>query len=153
MGNLDGFDASLVEPEVGFQPIPAGEYEVIIIDSKLADTKRGDGKILSFTLQITSGEYQNKKLFDRLNTKNPNDVAQRIGKAQLSAICRAVGVLQPKDSTELHMKPLRAKVIVENDATYGIKNVVKGYSPRQGKAQSNPMAVAPAGPANGNPWG
>ena len=153
MANLEGFNAAEIEPDNGFQPIPAGEYEVVITDSVLADTKKGDGKILNLTLQIVSGPHQNKKLFDRLNTKNPNEIAQRIGRSTLSAICRAVDVLQPKDSAELHMKPLRAKVIVTNDPQYGMKNEIKSYSPRSGVVPvANPLAVAAPGTVTGSPW-
>lgn len=154
MANLDGFDASTVEPEAGFPVLPAGEYEVVIIDSKMEPTKKGDGKILKLTLQVVSGPEQNKKVFDQLNTQNPNEIAQRIGRASLSAICRAVNVLTPKDSAELHMKPLRAKIVVENDPQYGMKNKVKSYAPRSGVSApvSNPLAVASAGQAGGTPW-
>lgn len=154
MASLDGFDASQVEPDAGFPVLPAGEYEVVIIDSKMDTTKKGDGKILKLTLQIISGPSQNKKLFDQLNWMNPNEVAQRIGRASLSAICRAVDVRTPKDTAELHMKPLRASVIVKNDPQYGMKNEVKTYMPRSGVVapMANPLAVASAGPSGGTPW-
>ena len=46
--------------------------------------------------------------------------------ATLSAICHAVGVLEPTDSSELHHKPLL--VTVKTTKYEGdIKNAVKGY--------------------------
>jgi hypothetical protein len=156
VANLDGFDASQVEPDVGFPVVPAGDYEVVITESKLEPTKKGDGKYLKLTLQIINGPEQNKKIFDQLNTQNPSEIAQKIGRAALSSICRAVNVLTPKDSAELHMKPLRAKVIVNNDPQYGMKNEVKSYHPRSGVATqvSNPLAVAPSSqvPSGATPW-
>ena len=156
VANLDGFDASQVEPDLGFPVLPAGDYEVVITDSKLEPTKKGDGKALKLTLQIITGPEQNKKLFDQLNTQNPSEIAQKIGRASLSAICRAVNVLTPKDSAELHMKPLRVKVVVENDPQYGMKNKVKSYHPRSGVAAqvSNPLAVASPSqvPTGAKPW-
>ena len=44
-----------------------------------------------------------------------------------SAICRAVGVLTPKDSSELHHKRLIAVVRTETNPDGGSRNVVKGY--------------------------
>ncbi len=155
MANLDGFNAAEVEPDAGFSVLPAGEYEVVIVDSKMQPTSKGDGKLLKLTLQVVSGPEQNKKLFDQLNTQNPNEIAQKIGRATLSAICRAVNVLTPKDSAELHMKPLRAKVVIKDDPQYGKKNEVKAYMPRSGVAApvNNPLAVASASPASGaTPW-
>jgi hypothetical protein len=154
VANLDGFNAAEVEPDVGFPVIPAGDYEVVITNSEIKPTSKGDGKILKLTLQIVSGPEQNKKVFDQLNTQNPSEVAQKIGRAALSAICRAVNVLTPKDSAELHMKPLRAKIIVENDPQYGMKNKVKSYSPRNGASPTpaNPLQVATAGKVGGTPW-
>lgn len=154
MANLEGFDAATVEPEAGFPVLPAGEYEVVIIESKMEPTKKGDGKLLKLTLQVSSGPEMNKKIFDQLNTQNPNEIAQRIGRATLSAICRAVNVLTPKDSAELHMKPLRAKVIIENDAQYGMKNKVKSYHPKSGVSapMANPLQVDAVGPSGRKPW-
>jgi hypothetical protein len=154
VANLDGFNAAEVEPDAGFSVLPAGEYEVVIVDSKMQPTKAGDGKLLKLTLQVVSGPEQNKKLFDQLNTQNPNEIAQKIGRAALSAICRAVNVLTPKDSAELHMKPLRAKVVIKDDPAYGKKNEVKAYMPRSGVSApiANPLAVASASPAGGTPW-
>jgi hypothetical protein len=155
VANLDGFNAAEVDPSAGFPVLPAGEYEVVIIESKSQATKKGDGQLFKLTLQVISGPEQNKKLFDNINWKNPDPTCERIGKATLSAICRAVNVLTPKDSAELHMKPLRAKVVIKDDPQYGKKNEVKAYMPRSGVAapMANPLAVASASPAGGaTPW-
>lgn len=154
VANLDGFNAAEVEPDVGFPVLPAGEYEVVITETSIVPTKNGTGTLFKLTLQVCNGPEQNKKIFDQLNIKNANATAQTIGKAALSAICRAVNVLTPKDSAELHMKPLRAKVVIEKDPQYGMKNKVKSYHPRSGVAApvANPLAVAASGQSGGTPW-
>lgn len=155
MANIDGFNAAEVDPNVGFPVLPAGEYEVVIVESKSAMTKKGDGQLFKLTLQVVSGPEQNKKLFDQINWKNPSAECQAIGRATLSSICRAVNVLTPKNTEELHMKPLRAKVVIKDDPQYGKKNEVKAYMPRSGVSapMANPLAVASASPASGaTPW-
>jgi len=131
MGNLDGFDANHFEPNMGFEALPAGEYKVIIIDSKMEDTKKKDGKFLKFQFQIVEGpKAGNKSLFDRLNLVNPNPKAVQIAQGTLSAICRAAGKMTPKDSSELHNIPILLNVAVENRKDNGQpSNIIKGYKP------------------------
>lgn len=133
-GNLDGFNAADVEPTEAFSALPAGDYDVIIMGSEMKQTKAGTGKYLELKLQVLNGTYQNRLLFDRLNLVNPNDVAVQIAKGTLSSICRAVNILTPKDSSELHNKPLTAVVKVEKDLEGNNQNVVKGYKPRAAQA-------------------
>jgi hypothetical protein len=106
MADLQGFDANQVEPTGDFDPIPAGKYLAVITDSEMKPTKAGTGSLLQLTFQIVEGEYQNRLIWTRLNLDNPNAVAVQIARADLSAICRAVGVLSPRDSVELHNLPL-----------------------------------------------
>lgn len=129
MAGLDGFNAAEVEPNEGFDVLPAGEYRVCIVNSNRKPTKRGDGQIIEFEMQVLDGQYQNRKVWERINFINPNPTAQQIARGTLSAICRAVGVLQPGDTAELHNKPMLAKVKVTKQEGYNDKNEVTKYSP------------------------
>ena len=135
-GNLEGFNANDVEPNEAFSALPAGEYDVIIMGSEMKSTKLGNGKYLELQLQVLGGTYQNRRLFDRLNLVNQSDVAVQIAKGTLSSICRAVGVLEPNDSSELHTKPLTAIVKVRKDLEGNNQNEVKGYKPRNAQASN-----------------
>ena len=135
-GNLEGFNAADVEPNEAFSALPAGEYDVIIMGSNMKQTKNGAGKYLELQLQVLGGTYQNRRLFDRLNLVNQSDVAVQIAKGTLSSICRAVGVLEPNDSSELHTKPLTAIVKVRKDLEGNNQNEVKGYKPRNAQASN-----------------
>lgn len=122
------FDAGSVDPAVGFDVLPPGEYTVSIVESTIKDTKEGTGKYLELKFQVLDGEYKNRYLWDRLNIENPNQKTQQIAQANLSAICRAVGVMEPKDSSELHSKPLTVKVVIQPaDDKYPEKNNIRGY--------------------------
>ena len=131
MANLSGFNANDVEPNGSPPPIPAGEYEAIICESAYKPTADGGGKYLKLVLQVLNGPFQNRKLYENLNLENANERAVQIAKGTLSAICRAVGVLTPQDSSELHDKPLVVKVTIKQDANYGDQNKIKAYRKRE----------------------
>jgi hypothetical protein len=143
MGNLSSskFDARTVEPSGSFDLLPKGDYEVLIIDSEMKATKNGDGEYLALELQVTSGEHKGRILWTNLNLRNPNAKAEEIARGTLSAICRAVGVLTPQDSSELHNKPLLAVVRIKTDPTYGDKNEVRGFKPVEKKARTTTKLV------------
>ena len=145
MADLRGFDAQTVEPNDSFDPIPNGDYLCIITASEMKPTKAGDGAYLELELQVIEGPYQGRKLWDRLNLNNANDTTVKIAKGTLSAICRAVGVLQPKDSCELHDIPLLVKVACKKrDDTDELTNVIKSYKKRDAVAAVPASSPAPA---------
>ena len=143
-GNLSGFNAADVEPNSAFTPLPAGEYQAIISESEMKPTKDGQGKFLQMKLQILNGQHQNRTLIDRLNLVNKNDVAVQIAKGTLSSICRAVNVLTPNDSAELHNKPLTIIVKIKNDPNGNPQNEVKGYKARHTSAPAATSMVEQA---------
>jgi len=150
MADLSGFDANTVEPAGDFEPIPAGKYVAVITESEMKPTKAGTGNYLQLTIQIIEGPYQNRLLWARLNLDNPNETARKIAQGELSAICRAVNVLAPNDSLELHNLPLVINVRCKKRADTGeIVNEVKGYSKKESPAApSNDAPAAKSSP----PW-
>jgi len=146
MADLGGvFNANDVKPS-SFDVVPASEYEAIIVNSEMKTTSKGDGKYLNLELQILNGPCQNRKIFDKLNLINPNPQAVEIARGTLSAICRAVGVMTPRDSSELHNKPLRIKVVVKKSDEFGEQNAIKAYKPRA-IVGTTIVPVTPAAPA------
>ena len=153
MSNLSGynFNAEEIEPS-SFDPIPAGWYKAIISASEMKATRDGYGEYLSLTLQVIEGQYENRLVFARLNLKNANDKAVDIARKDLAAICRAVGVMSPKASEELHDKPLMIKVKVRPaQGEYEASNDVGGYKSVDGVDFTPPKAPTPATPAK-KPW-
>jgi hypothetical protein len=144
------FDARNVDPvDMDFAPLPNGDYEMMVTESEKKPTKANDGGeliALEFTV-IQEGQYKGRKLWTNINIKNKNPEAVRIGKGELSALCRAVGVLAPKNTAELHNLPLLGRVkskpgIGENKPG----NEIKGFFPVKpaGTADSNTASNAPA---------
>ena len=151
MADLRGFDANQIDPASDFDPIPAGKYVAAIIASEMKPTKAGTGQFLELTFQVLEGDYKNRLLWTRLNLDNPNATAVQIARAELSAICRAVGVMAPNDSAELHDLPLVINVRCKRrDDTGDIVNEIKGFSQKESAAQPKAETV-PAGD-NTPPW-
>lgn len=149
------FNANEVEPSTGFDPIPAGKYQAVITDSEMKPTKSGNGQYLQLEFEVIEGEYKNRKLWARLNLENANPDAVRIARADLSAICRAINVPEPRDSIELHNLPLTITVRCKKNQEDEMTNEIKGYAPRiqlTGAVAAKPTVPAPQPPNAQPPW-
>ena len=129
MADLGGFDATKVEPASEYKPLPAGDYRMVIVSSEKKKTKAGTGAYLQIEMQVVDGEHKNRKVTDRLNIWNPSTTAAEIASRTLSAICHAVGVMQPKASEQLHGLPMIVSLAVKerDDKADAYTNEVKGY--------------------------
>lgn len=127
------FDATQVEPQGDYTPIPPGEYKVQITSSEMVENSKKNGHFLKIEFEIIEGDQAGRKLFDRLNLDNPSAEAVEIAQRSLSAICHAVGKLSVQDSEELHMLPMIAVVKVDaprvgkDGKEYGASNSIKTY--------------------------
>lgn len=156
MASLNNFDASNVDPSVALDPIPAGKYIAAITDTEMKPTKTGGGKYLQLTFQVLDGEYKSRLVWARLNLENKSEMTVKIARGELSAICRAVGVMAPKDSVELHNIPLEINVgLKKRDDNGEFTNVIKGYSKKGGNGggAAGASARVPAGVGPGSAGG
>jgi len=90
--------------------IPTGEYLVQIVDSDMKPTKNNDGQYLELTHEVIDGPYKGRKVWARLNLDNPNAQAVEIANRDFAAIRHATGVMNPRDSADLHRKPMVIRV-------------------------------------------
>ncbi len=147
MANLGTFNAHEVDPNVSFDPVPEGKYLAAITESEMKPTKNGQGSYLQLTLTLIDGNFRGRMLWARLNLTNPNATAVKMALSELSAICHAVGVMQPRDSVELHNIPLLITVKVKKRSDNNeLTNEIKGYEPSPGRTptsapQSSPTAA------------
>ncbi len=149
MANLYGFNAHEVDPAVEMEALPAGKYEAVIIQSETKPTKAGSGEYLELTFQIIAGPYQNRLLWARLNLQNANATAVKIARSELSALCRAIGVMTPRDSTDLHNLPVLLQVKCKKRADTGeIQNEIRGYAKREAGGAAQPSQATTTTP----PW-
>ena len=152
MADLNGFNANTVEPTTTFEAIPADKYVAAIVESETKPTKNGSGSYLQLTFQVLDGPYKGRLLWARLNLNNSNPLTVQIARAELSAICRAAGVMTPKDSVELHNLPMQITVrCKKRDDTGEITNEIKGYAKRAAATGQPQQQVTPAGGVT-PPW-
>jgi hypothetical protein len=149
MANLNGFDATTVEPVNDFDPIPAGKYLAVITASQFKENKNKTGQYLELTFQILEGDYKNRLLWARLCLSHPNQTTAKFARGYLAAICQAVGVLTPQDSAELHNLPLVINVAVKKRNDNGqLCNEIRGFS----KREPTGAAAAASGKSSIAPW-
>jgi len=146
------FDSNLVEPAGSFEPLPIGEYTVVISASEIKPTNKDKdkpeseqrNKYLLLTYDVADGKFQGRLIFDRLNIKNETPKAQEIAERSLSAICRATGILHPDVTEELHGIPFIVKLgIRPGDDKYGPTNDIKEYKRIDGVKLSEVCDSAP----------
>ena len=148
---LIDFDSTQYQENESIKPIPAGDYNAVIVASEIKDTKAHDGKYLKLEMEVIDGEYQGRKVWTRLNLWSQSADARRIAQGDMTSICRAVNVPHPKDSVELHNLPLCITVRVkpaQNDGEFVNEIPIGGFKPKM-------TTLAKAAPADGKgnaPW-
>ena len=153
-----GFNAQAVEPQAprDNEPLPAGLYSVEITNAEVKALKSGNGMGLSleFTV-IDPAPYARRKVWEQLNIAHNNPQAEQIGQAQLSALCRAVGIAQLDDSDQLFQKILRIRTKVRPaQGTYAAKAEVASFEPAGAALPTapSPQPGATAAAKAAPPW-
>ena len=131
MVSLAGFDASSIEQNDDFAPLPLGEYPVMLVDSKPTSTNKGI--ILAF--DVVCGEYQGRKLWANANIFHENPAAKEFGDKLLSSLMYAANKPTAQQTEELIGVTVIARVkLQKNDPT---KNDISGF-------KSATLTAAPA---------
>ena len=154
---------SVPEDDRTFEPMPAGDYEMQVIESDVITTKSG-GKMIKLTLEVVSGPFERRKVWENINIQNQNPDAERIGVRALADLTLAVGLVNVRNSEDLHFRPFRARLKIEPAKDgYDAKNKVSRYMAMNGSApapqqrqaapqqSSQPRQQAAAG-GSSRPW-
>ena len=131
MAQLNGvFNADEYEDLGSFDPIPRGEYPMIITASDLKETKDRQGKYIKFEQTIIDGEYKGRKVWNNINIVNKNPVAVEIAEKTLATLIRAVGKKVVADTQELHGIPFTGVVGIQPATDdYPASNKMVTYKP------------------------
>lgn len=145
-------DLTAIEPERQNEPLPAGAYAVVVSNTQTRETKMGNGTYLEIEMEIVEGDHKGRRIWDRINLRNPSEVAVEIGMRRLSSIGRILGIDRLANSEQLHGKML--VVTVAHRERDGRVNVdVKGYAASKGAAPAKRVEAVPAaGGAKTPPW-
>lgn len=106
-------------PSSGYQPLPAGEYTLEIVESHYRPNANGTGMVLALKAQIIGGEYEGRPYFIWMDLENDDADKQNRGQRDFAGLRRATGVLAPDDTEELHFKPFRVKIGVQEKKVTG----------------------------------
>lgn len=136
----DQFDPDQYDTSDSFDPMPPGEYPVFIEKAEVKDTKAGDGKYINLQVSVTGDQFNNRKVFAKINIVNKNPQAVQIGLRELAQLTKAVGLPTVKDSSELVDKSLIVRLKVKDG-----QNEIGAYKPLEGSSPSStrPTATQP----------
>lgn len=151
----------LPDNESGFDPVPAGEYQVEIKKVEAKETRNKDGMYFNFRLDILGPSHAGRIIFAIVNVKNASEKAQQIGQGQLKDIMRALNLQSVSNTDQFIGGKLTVKIDIEKSEQYGDSNRVRAFKPIGGSiapmAAANPIlnAQAPAAAPSGStpPWG
>lgn len=154
---LLNFKASAIQieerPSTSYGPLPAGDYDMMIVKTDTKPTKAGNGHYLECEMHVIAGEHSGRRHWERFNLDNPNQQAVKIAQESLAKLCAALGIDEVNDSEELHDKPFIAEVAIDKkDAT---RNVIWNYHAVSDVAKPAPVAKAAPAAAGKKamPWG
>lgn len=175
-GNFDADaaieDGAQVEQQVANEPLPAGEYKVIIetasdIERFKFGSEESSKTGFKLRLAVIEGEYEGRKLFCDVTVADDDqsEKAQkqlRIEMGRLGALVKAVGwpSLNGRNPTDFVDNIAVAKVIVwKSQSTGKVRNFINGWLAPEGgavapKAAAKPVAAktAATGGAKKMPW-
>jgi hypothetical protein len=100
---------------------------VSIAASEMRTNEQNGSQSLSLTLEVLLPEHiQGRKVFSNYTmSSHDNEEAVRIGMQQLAQVCRAVGVMSPSDSAELHGIPFFVRLVVKQLSSGKVVNNVQ----------------------------
>lgn len=117
-------------------PVPFAEKNCLmqLTEADTPKTKDGNGTRLTYKAEVLEGQFKGRKVFGGINIIHPNDIAQKIGQAELAEVTKAVKLLTiPRDTAELLYRPFRGDVEIEAANTdksgkiHPPKSVIKRY--------------------------
>jgi len=154
------FDATGIDTsdDRGFEPLPQGKYNAMVIESAVKDSKAG-GQYVELVCQVLDGKHINRKIWHRLNIVNDNSVAENIGRKDLAVLMINLGLPpQMVDTQELHGKPfVMGLKIRPAEGKYPARNEVSFTAPAANQPTAAPMVGRPTPPPTAAiaapPWG
>lgn len=154
MSNLNGLYDENAEVAGDFEVFEAGVYPTQLIESDIAPTSAGTGKLFKYKAEIVDGEHKGRLVFGQMNLQNPNATATKIGQGEFAALRLVTGVASPEDTADLHFKAFEAAIEIEpaktdKGKTYKARNVIN-WGKTAKLFQGEDVTVAAPAAANDN---
>jgi len=133
MANL-GFNPEEYGEMDDFSPLPEGNYNVVISDSRIKQNRSGEDMVV-MTFTVLDGDERGRTIKNFYGIHSANEVARRINRQEIKSIIVACGLQSAVDTQQLHSIPLTIKVAVESYVPSGATsaddkrytNRIKGY--------------------------
>jgi hypothetical protein len=146
----------------GYTPTEPGDYTLEIVESDYVANARGNGMVAKFECRVCGlGAYAGRPFYINLNLEHENQQAQDIAQRDFAALRRAVGVLAPQNTVELHHIDFLVHIGAKPRKDTGDpENFVRAYIMRddgsrqaaRSKIVHPPGAPAAAAPQPNRPW-
>ncbi|MEM1354331.1 MAG: DUF669 domain-containing protein [Planctomycetota bacterium] len=144
MAGIGNFNANDHKPMDSYDPLPAGKYPAMVVESDVKQAKSGQGHYAKLVWEITDGEYQGRKVYGNYNIQHANPKAQEIGQREFAAACRACGKMMVQDTEELHAIPCILKLrLTKNKQSGEPESRIAAYESANGGGQPPAAAMAP----------
>lgn len=128
MASIGGSYNPDAEPSGGYTPLPAGEYQMEIVESEYVTNSKGTGNILKCKAQVVGGEHDLRPFYINYELEHRARTKQDRGQRNFAGLRRATGVLAPTDSEQLHFKTFGVKIgLKARKDTSELENVIKQY--------------------------
>jgi hypothetical protein len=140
------FDATAVEPQGAWKPIPDGEYLCLVKSAAEEPTRDRKGSMLHMELSVLdAGPAKGRVVHYRITLENKNAQAVEIGQRQLTAVSLAAGFKRLDRPQQLVGKTIKFKIAVvpRDDKPTEMTNDVRGVI----LPDAAPAAPAPGGSA------
>jgi len=105
--------------------IQAGWYNSTIKTVELKNTKAETGQYLNIMFSLDD----NRSVYTMVNIKNPNAIAQEIGRKKLNQMCKSIGIKSVSNTDVLIGSRLMIEVIIKKSEEYGDRNDIKNVKP------------------------
>ena len=128
-------DVKDAKPKNGddFEALPKGDYDVMGVKHETKDKPDNGGKTHSFTFQVITGEYMNRKVFGNFAFFHPDAQKRAKDAGKFAALKVAVGETRSEGvkASDLLMKPLTISLGCFPDReTKELRNTINAYKVR-----------------------
>lgn len=130
--------------------IEPGEHPMRAIDIKLQSTHDNTGKYIEVQFEITDGEFENWKVFQKFNIQNKSAKAVQISVGQIKSWIKACGFeatgqLMFSQIAGLEGQDFIGKVITKKEKGFKDKSVISAFKSAAGYVRPNRQPEQPQG--------
>jgi hypothetical protein len=125
-----------------FEPLDPGVYRLRCVDAEEKTTRSG-GTMIAATFEVVGS---GRKVWHNFNVVNSSEIAERIGRSQVSAWARACGKPQAGSTDQLLHAEFEARLKIEHQDGYKPRNIIDGFIAGAG-TQAPGKPAEPAKPA------